>query len=156
MSDLGHDDDQGEGDEGAPEARESTGRDIGRDNFRQLRAMASRTVAAEKALDTLRTEVALRDLDLTGPQIVAVLALHGDGERTPEAYAATAATLAFLPVEQTTPEERAAHQRMSDLTAGASPSEAYKLTLVDEINATKSPEELTALLARAGRLATDY
>ena len=52
-------------------------------------------------------------------------------------------------------DERAALKRMDEATAGAEPSEAFSITLVEEMQAAKSPEQLAAILAREGLLHED-
>lgn len=123
-----------------------------RDAFRSLRRKAARADALERENRQLREDAAFRDsgLALNDAQRDAVLG-RLDGPPTAEAITEAAESLSFVAAPQISRAEQAAHQRIAAATAGAEPSIAYPKSLVDEIKASRSPEELDRILLNAGR-----
>lgn len=92
------------------------------------------------------------------------LAGEVDGDLTPEALQKAAESLGFPttapaptqdPDPGVSPEEQAALDRVAAATSAGTPSGAEAKTLNDEILAATSPEQITEILERAGRLATN-
>jgi hypothetical protein len=133
--------------------------------IKDLRGKAKRTDAAEARANELETEIAILRAggqNLTPLQQKALLASH-EGERTPEALAATAKELGFPLAgaagsteaeapQGATADEQKALGAMQEATAAAEASEAQVQTLDDKIAQAKTPEELDAILANAGML----
>lgn len=115
--------------------------------------------------------------DLSDKQVKALAAAH-DGEFTPEALKATATELGFAKAEAPAPqqsdqqqqptalgvdlaamnaqieaEELATVQRITDASVSSTPANPDpNQLLIKQMNEAKSPEELDAILARAGLL----
>jgi hypothetical protein len=114
---------------------------------KRLRAQIEEKDSKTKALET---KVALLEagLDLSEKQRTALFATH-EGDLSPEALKATAAELGFIAEqapaeEQTTPEERAAHQRMQEATGGAPPADGTPPSAHDRVKSAQTSEELNA------------
>lgn len=128
--------------------------------IRELRQKAKRAddLAAEN--DALRKESAITKagLDLTPAQQTALLAVH-EGEFTPEALAATHATLfgggKAEEAPQVPADEVEAQQRVQEASASPEAADAHPETLAERIGRANTEAEVRALLAEAG-IVTDH
>jgi hypothetical protein len=122
------------------------------DDIRRLREKADSADAALKQVQELQRRVAFAEAGLPTAPWRAYFDKGYEGELTAEAIKAAATEAGFLeapkPPEQTTPEERATHQRIADASAGA--STAPPVDWAAEYAAAKTPEEVMAIVQRQG------
>lgn len=100
--------------------------------------------------DSLKLQKQLRasQIDLDDDQLTAVLAVHGQGEKTPEALRATAERLKLVePVADTSKADEEAHGAMAEARAGGSETSGL-LTYDEEVANANTREELDEIYRR--------
>lgn len=122
------------------------------EDIRRLREKGERfdAVSAENA--DLKRRVAFAEAGLPTAPWRTYFDKGYEGELTADAIKAAATEAGFLealkPPEQTTPEERAAHGRIADASAGATSSPPVDWAA--EYAAAKTPEQVMAIVQRQG------
>lgn len=128
--------------------------------IRELRHKGKRVDEAEAEASVLRTENVILKAGLTGlsdARRKALLAAH-EGELTSESILETAVELGFTVAasegepSQDSPLDKEAHRRIQDATSAAIPSGAEVETMDDLIAKAQTPDEIKAILAKAGML----
>ena len=122
--------------------------------IKELRAKAKRLDEAEAKVVTLERQVAIGAAglsDLNPTQQKALMATH-EGDLTPEALKATAATLGFAQTAATDEVvvDEAGIARAQQATAGAPPAASAPEALEALMAKAKTPAELEAILNSAG------